>query len=261
MMAGIGALDDFIALGLAPSSGDDRLRLGAVKIVLDGTNGALNPPQPVLNQMVLRAHRARFQVALHAVEEGTLVAGTTALEHALSREPKPHRHRIEHCSVCPPKLLERLRSLNVVIVTQPSFLFHSGERYLATVSESQRPWLYRIGSWLRAGLLVAGSSDAPVVPPDPLPGIYAATTRRAENGQVVLGEEAVTAAEALAMYTTGAAYAGFDEKDRGSIRPGKLADLVLLSADPTAVPAEQIRQIEVERTIIGGIIVWEKTHE
>ena len=104
------------------------------------------------------------------------------------------RHRIEHCGECPPYLLERIKKLGVVIVTQPPFIYYSGERYLATVPESQQPWLYRIKSPLESGVVVAGSSDAPVVPNNPLMGIYAAVTRQAESGQVLLPEERITAA-------------------------------------------------------------------
>ena len=112
------------------------------------------------------------------------------------------RHRIEHCGECPPYLLERLKKLGLVIVTQPPFIYYSGERYLATVPESQLPWLYRIKSPLESGVVVAGSSDAPVVPDNPLVGIYAAVTRQAESGQVLLPEERITVNEALALYTT-----------------------------------------------------------
>ena len=88
-------------------------------------------------------------------------------------------------------------------------------------------------------------------------GIYAAVTRQAESGQQLLPEECISASQALAMYTINAAYASFEEGIKGSITPGKLADLVLLSDDPTRVPPEQIKEVKVEMTIIGGEVVWE----
>ncbi len=118
-------------------------------------------------------------------------------------------------------------------------------------------WLYRAKSFLDEGIVVAASSDMPVVPDNPLVGLYAAVTRRAQSGQYLLPHEAVSAAQALAMYTTGAAYAGFEEGAKGSIAPGKLADVVLLSDDPTTVPMEQIKGIKVALTIIGGRVAWE----
>jgi len=143
------------------------------------------------------------------------------------------------------------------VVTQPVFIYHSGERYLATVPAERQRWLYRIGSFLDAGLMVAGSSDSPVAPDNPLLGIYAAVTRRAESGQQLLPEEAISAEDALALYTTSAAYASFEEDIKGSIAPGKLADMVILSADPLKSPPEKIKDIRVEMTIIGGGVVWE----
>ncbi len=119
------------------------------------------------------------------------------------------------------------------------------------------PWLYRIKSPLESGVVVAGSSDAPVVPGNPLVGIYAAVTRQAGSGQLLLPEERITVNQALALYTTNAAYASFEENIKGSISPGKLADIVVLNDDPTKVPPEQIKDIKVEMTIIGGEVVWE----
>ena len=108
-----------------------------------------------------------------------------------------------------------------------------------------------------SGLSPAGSSDCPVSPCAPLVGIYAAVTRKAENGQVLTPEEAVSQDEALKLYTLRGAHASFDERSKGSIEVGKLADMVVLSADPTAVEPEEIMDIRVEKTIIGGEVVWE----
>lgn len=258
LMMGIDAL---MQSGLPPRHGDDGMRLGAGKIVLDETTGRLHPSPEELEQKVLGAHQAGFQIAIHAIEEGAVEAAAKALENALAQIPRgDHRHRLEHCSVCPPHLLERLRASHAIVVTQPAFLYYSGERYLATVAEGQLPWLYRIGSFLRNGLIAAAGSDSPVVPNDPLVGIYAAVTRKAENGEELLVEEGISPIEALKMYTVYAAFASFDEEVKGSIAGGKLADLALLSADPTAVAPDEINGIKVEMTIIGGRIAWRGSH-
>jgi len=258
MMFGAEALPGFQEQGMKFGSGDSQLRLGAVKIMLSEATGEQQPPQLELNRMVLDTHRAGFQVAIHAVERMSVEAAISALEYVGSQSPQAGtRHRIEHCSQCPPRLLERLRRLGAVVVTQPPFLYYSGERYLATLSVTQLRWLYRIGSFHRSGLVVAGSSDCPVVPANPLVGIYAAVTRRDESGQRLLPREAISASQALAMYTTNAAYAAFEEGIKGSLAAGKLADMVVLSNDPTKVPPERIKDIRVEMTIIGGKVVWE----
>jgi len=257
VMMGIDALGQLEGRGLYPHFGDNALRLGAIKIVLDETTGALYPGQEELTEQVLRAHQAGFQIAIHAVEERSVAAAAKALEHVLHRVPKRgHRHRIEHCSVCPPPLLQRLKALRAIVVTQPAFIYYSGERYLATVPQGQIPWLYPIGSFLKEGLRPAASSDSPVVPNNPLVGIYAAVSRETQNGDHLVVEERVSPLAALAMYTQAAAYASFEEKVKGSIAAGKLADLVLLSADPTKVDPEEMMGIEVEMAVADGRIVW-----
>jgi predicted amidohydrolase YtcJ len=249
MMAGMNYFNDFKQRGLGTGYGDNLMQLGAVKVMLE-----VEPEQEELNKLALDIHKAGFQLAFHAIDEKTVASVVVALEYVNEQSPVTgRRHRIEHCGECPPPLLERIRKLGLVIVTQPSFIYHNGERYLAAVAESQLPWLYRIRAPLDKGIIVAGSSDAPVVPLNPLVGIYAAVSRQAESGQTLQPAE-----QALALYTINAAYSSFDEKSRGSIAPGKLADIVILSDDPTRVPPEKIKDIKVEMTMIGGEVVWEK---
>ena len=258
MMFGLEALPQFQQASLAFGSGDSQLRLGGVKIVLNETTGQLQPPTDELNRQALSVNRTGFQLAIHCIEPGTVEAAITALEYIGSQSScQGRRHRLEHCSECPPELLERLRKLKAMVVTQPPFLYYSGERYLATLPPNRHRWLYRIKSLLDGGLMVAASSDSPVAPDNPLVGIYAAVTRRAESGQELLPEEAISAQQALAMYTVNAAYASFEENIKGAIAEGKLADMVVLSADPLKSPPEQIKDIQVEMTIIGGRVVRE----
>jgi len=258
MMLGTEAIDQFQQAGLASGSGSSQLRLGGVKIVPNETTGQLYPPQPELNRQVVNAHRAGFQLAIHAIEPSTVDAAVTALEYAQSQLPQTgRRHRIEHCAECPPRLLKRLGKLRAVVVTQPPFLYYSGERYLAEIPPSRLRWLYPIKSLINSGLIVAGSSDSPVVPNNPLVGIYAAVTRQAESGQQLPLQERISANQALAMYTINAACASFEDDVKGSITQGKLADIVVLSNDPIRAAPEQIKDIKVEMTIIGGKVVWE----
>jgi len=105
---------------------------------------------------------------------------------------------------------------------------------------------------------VAASSDTPVVPNNPLVGIYAAVTRRAENGQYVLPEQGILVSQAIAAYTKNGAYASFEEGIKGSLAPGMLADMVVLSDDPTRVAKSDIRDINVNMTVIDGRVVWER---
>jgi predicted amidohydrolase YtcJ len=258
MMAGTDFWQQFQESGLVSGSGDNRVRLGAVKVMVTQTAGKLHPPPEELKRLALDIHRAGFQLAYHAEEEDVIGAVIDTLEYIDSIQPVAgRRHRIEHCAEGTPRLLKRLPRLGVVIVNQPPFIFYSGERYLATVASDVLPWMYRIKSPLESGLVVAGSSDTPVVPLNPLAGIYAAVTRKTASGQDFFPEEAVSPLQALSMYTVNAAYASLEEDIKGSIVPGKLADMVVLSDDPTRVPPEQIKDIKVEMTILGGELIWE----
>ena len=258
MMFGPEAAGQFREAGMTFGSGDSCLRLGGLKIVPSSPGGQLYPPQPELNQLVLETHQSGFPVAIHAVRESTVEAVATAFEHVQSRMPEPgRRHRVEHCAECSPPLVERLRRLQVVITTQPPFFYYSGERYLATVNKEMLPNLYRVRSFFDAGVVVAGSSDSPIVSNNPLVGIYSAITRKTASGEQLQPEETIRPEQALAMYTTNAAYASHEEGIKGSITPGKLADMVLLSDDPTRVETEAIKDISVEMTVIGGNVVWE----
>lgn len=258
MMPGIGAFNEFKYAGRATGFGDNQLKLGGLKIVLSETTGKLHPSQKELNQMVLKASQSGFQVAIHAVSQSEVEAAVGALEYSQKQSPQTgKRHRIEHCSECTPEIRRRLSDLKAVIVSQPPFIYYSGERYLSRIPIEAQSWLYPFKSLMDHGLTVAGSSDSPVVPNNPLIGIYAAATRLTESGQVLLPEETISAKEALDMYTLNAAYATFEEKIKGSLTPGKLADVVVLSADPLHSHPEKIKGIKVEMTIVGGKVVYE----
>ena len=229
MMAGPETRLQFQEAGMTTGAGDERLRLGAVKFLLD-----IQSEQAELNAAALECHKAGWQLAFHAVAESTVEAAVRALEYVASRSPVAgRRHRIEHCGECPPRLLERLRRLGAVIVTQPPFIYYSGERYLATVAPGQLPWLYRIKSPLESGRGRGGQLGRPGHAARP-------AGRRLRGGHpaggvrpVPAAGEAVSPAQALTLYTTNAAFASFEEDVKGTITPGRLADLVVLSDDPT----------------------------
>ena len=235
-------------------------RLGAVKIILDDTTGRLHPSQSELNAMVLAVHQAGRQIAIHAIEENAVRAACRAIQYALEKLPaKDHRHRIEHCSVCPPDLARTLATLGITVVTQPAFIYFHGERYLATVAKEQLKHLYPIKTLFDQGVNVAASSDCPIVPPDPLAGMNAAIHRLSADGDPVGSLQKIRSDTALQMYTLNAARAAFEETIKGTVTPGKLADLVVLNADPTRLVADEFKDLQVDMTIIGGKVVWESS--
>ncbi len=257
LLMGASALPELIAAGLKPGEGSPFLRVQGIKIRLDEASGALYPPQETVNAQVWSAHCQGFPVAIHAVDLPALVSAMQAIRLAQARLPRPDlRHRIEHGALCPDVCLDELADLRVAVVTQPAFLWHHGQRYLAEIDPDQQPWLYRVKSLLDRGVPVAGSSDAPVVPPLPLRGVCAAVTRRTPAGHTIGPAERVSVTEALWLYTQGAAWACSLESEVGSITCGKRADLVILEADPTRVSVADIADIPVRMTMVDGEVQW-----
>ena len=259
MILGVEGFNEYRKNKFSAQVGENQLYPGGVKIIVHETTGQLSPSQEELNDIVFQIHRSGFQAVLHAIEERTIEAACRAIEYALKKMPRSdHRHRIEHCSVCTPSLAKRLASLRIMVVTQPSFIYYNGERYLRAVPSKNLKHLYPIATLIKNGVEVAGSSDCPIVPANPLIGIYSAVSRRAENGESVLPKESISPLEALQMYTNFAAKTTFEETIKGAIAPGRLADLIVLSGDPTELPIDEIKDIEVEMTILNGEIVWDK---
>ena len=253
MMSGADRIDGFADMGLSYGSGNGgALALGHAKIMLTQSGGRLFPSPDELSDIVAATHARGFPVAIHAVESAAVDAAAQALAANRAREL---RDRIEHASECPPHTLEALRRARPVVVTQPGFIDESASRYLAELGVASK-WLYRIGALAKSGLIVAASSDAPASRPDPLTAMRAAVTRRGQAGATLNAGEGVSAMQALRMYTTAAAYAACQEAERGSIAPGKRADLAVLSANPIAVPPDRISEIDVTMTIVGGRIAW-----
>jgi predicted amidohydrolase YtcJ len=260
MMVGVDGFrelkDDPEAFSAAFGNG---LRIGGVKIIVDRITGSIQPRTEDLNAIVAAIHGSGRQVVIHAIEEETIEAACDAIHLALEKAPRPdHRHRIEHCSVCPPRLLQRIRNLGIFIVTQPSFIYYSGDRYLETVPSPDNQWLYRVGSMAGIGIRVCGSSDVPVADPNPFLGIYAAVTRKTQSGRLLLPVEGTQVLSALEMYTLSAAAACREEHSKGSVTTGKIADLVVLSDNPLSVKPDALKGVSVRMTIMDGQVVWRR---
>jgi len=256
MMLGEGGFEENLLAPYLSSIDPRQLNVGGVKIVLDESSGRLVPEQAALNELVNTIHQAGGQVSIHAIEENAIESACEAIEFALHQNPAPdHRHRIEHCSICPPQLVHRIAELGIVVVTNPAFLYNSGDRYLKTVAPEQLPYLYPISGLRNSGIHTASGSDGPIASLHPLVGVYSAVTRKADNDRLVNEGEKIEVLDALRMATIWAAYAKFDDDKKGSLTPGKLADMVLLDGNPLEVPIDEIKDIAVEMTMIGGIVL------
>ncbi|WP_322797930.1 amidohydrolase, partial [Thermoflexus sp.] len=236
------------AFGLHTGFGSERLRLGAIKIFVDGSligrtaamrqpyadppdvTGMLVKDLQALVELVRYAHAGGWQVAMHAIGDRAIETALDAIEEVMGAEARRFRPRIEHCGVLAPDLLERLRRLQVVVVTQPRFVYELGDGFRIALGEERTRWTYPLAN-LR-GVPVAFSSDRPVVDGAPLKGIQAAVLRCTQSGAPFAPEEALTVEEALRAYTFSAAYAAFAESELGALAPGRWADLVVLGEDP-----------------------------
>jgi hypothetical protein len=202
------------------------------------------------------AHQSCWRIATHAIGD-VAIELVLGLYEQLGAHPAGLAHRIEHVGLPSAGQLKRMAAAGVLAVTQPIFLDELGANFSAFVPDALFERIYPFKAMLQAGLVVAFSSDAPVVENDsPLKGIEAAITRRTREGKTILPDQAITAEEGLTAYTRAAAEVAGEEQTRGSIQEGRWADFALLSADPTRVAAEAIGDIRVERTYLGGKLVY-----
>jgi hypothetical protein len=257
-------------IGVSTGFGDEMLRIQAIKVFTDGSLGArtaaLEGPysdspdaqgvlihsQDQLNSIVESASRLGFQVAIHAIGDHAIAMALTAIEEAKHVVPQCDklRHRIEHASVLNPGLIKRIKQAKVIASVQPHFI-PSDVWVPARVGRERAKFVYPLRSLLRSGATVVGGSDCPVEPIDPLEGISAAVTSATEDYGERIGVQA-----AIELFTKKSAYVTHEEKLKGTIQEGKTADLVVLDRDPLAVPPEEIGQIRVLSTVVGGRVVY-----
>jgi hypothetical protein len=262
-------VDELVTSGLRGRR-SGRLAAEAVKIWADGgmssRTAAIHGTYPVppygsgvlyfaadeLTAIVRDLAARGFQVCIHAQGDRAIEITLDAYAQTLTgTRGNPRRHRIEHGGAMYPALTARAAALGIPVVSQPGFLSGLGDGF-AEAFPDQADQLYAFRSWQRAGITVAGSSDAPVITPDPLTGIRDAILRRTAAGRVIGPDERLAAREALAMYTAGGAFAMHRETEIGSLEPGKLADFTVLDRNPLSVEPEQITGIRVLATVVDG---------
>ncbi len=271
------ALDELLAQGLRTGSGDDAVTVGPMKIFQDGGLGGLTAvlrepyasapesrgipihTQAELNDLVGRGHAAGMQVAIHAIGDAAIDACLNAIEKAQAAHPRPDpRHRIIHYCLVDDTILRRTIDLGAVVELQPRFVALNGaitEKHLGP-ERARRTYAWK--TILAAGIPASGGSDCPIERFEPLLGIHNAVNRQVDSvpGLVFQPEERISVEDALRLFTSGSAYISREEDRKGTLTPGKLGDMVVLSDDPSAVPPETIRDIKVEMTVIGGKIVY-----
>ena len=260
--------------GVVAGLGDDRLRIGGIKMVADGAiaartaymsapyegsccdYGILAMEEDEINERVMEMHKAGFQVCIHANGDTAIDMVVSAYERAQAADPRPDpRHRIEHCTLVNPDLLSRMKALGAVATPFCTYVYYHGEK-MPFYGEERLRWMFAQRSFLDYGIISTGATDYPPGPFEPLMGIQSCVTRTDSEGRLWGENQKITVEEALRIYTLHGAYAGFEENIKGSIETGKLADLVVLGEDPTAVDPLTIKDIPVMQTIVGGETVY-----
>jgi predicted amidohydrolase YtcJ len=205
-----------------------------------------------LRELVMKAHVNGWQLGVHAIGDRAVKEVLRAYGEALKKAPrKDHRHRIEHCSILNPKLIARMKKLGIIASVQPHFVI-SDAWTVDRVGKERSLWAYPFKTLLQRGVVVASGSDCPVELINPLLGVWASVTRKDKLN------ERLTVEQALKTYTVNAAYTSFDENRKGTVEKGRLADLTILSDDPTKISPNKIRDISVEMVIVNGKIVYSK---
>jgi predicted amidohydrolase YtcJ len=269
------AYRDMKAAGIRSGFGDEWVRIGGVKYVADGSAsertmrmstpyvgrsddyGILTMTQEEIHEVVEEAHRAGWQVGIHANGDVTIDLVLNAYERVLERWPREDpRHRIEHCSLVNPSLLRRIKDTGSIPTPFYTYVHYHGNKWVEYGPEKMR-WMFAHRSFLDYEIPVAPASDYTPGPFEPLMAIQSMVTRKDFDGRVWGPNQRVTVDEALRICTLNGAYASFEESEKGSISVGKLADFVILAADPHHVEPDAIKEIAVLRTVVGGRTTFE----
>jgi predicted amidohydrolase YtcJ len=260
--------------GLRTGFGDDRLRVGGLKLFCDGSAsertmrmsqpyvgrpndyGILVTTQEKLNDQVAEAHAAGWQVGVHANGDVAIDMVLKAYELAQRMHPRPDaRHRIEHCTLINPGLVKRIADQGVIPTPFYTYVYYHGDKW-AQYGDERLRWMFAHRTFLDAGIRVAGASDHVPGPYEPLMALQSLVTRKDFRGRTWGANQKVTVDEALRIATLHGAHASFEEKSKGSITEGKLADFVVLAEDPHQVDPDRIKDIKVMRTVVGGRTVY-----
>jgi predicted amidohydrolase YtcJ len=284
---GFGSIDEelglkrrFDEIGLSGGFGNDMLRLGGIKFMPDGgvgdrtakmfepydgepENSGLWVVEPErLTELIRWVHDLGFSIDTHTC--GDEAQEVVVKGYASAQDARPNarlRHRVHHAYLPTEKTLKLMARHRFSAVVSNPFITNLGESFVASLGEARAQKVMPMRTYLERGVPLAGSSDSAVSDYNPWAGMYAATTRKTAIGRVLGKEERITAREALRSYTIGGAYAIGLERIKGSLEPGKIADLVVLEEDPLSLPLDDLKDVKPLSTMLGGRWVFDKRNE
>jgi len=279
----IDQVDDQVKIGIRHAFGGPFLRIGAVKGFADGSLGSRTAyffepfsdepgnhgllgegmqPLSLMRDRMMKADAAGLQICTHAIGDQAISIVLDLYTYvAKAHGEMDRRFRIEHAQHMAAKDFDRFAQLNVIASVQPYHAIDDGRWAEGYIGHDRASRTYAFRTFLNHGVHLAFGTDWDVAPLNPVFTIYAAVTRATLDGKNPNGwfpEQKLTVVEAVEAYTMGSAYAEFQEKVKGSITPGKLADMVVLSDDIFSVDPAKIRDVKVLKTIVGGKVVWDK---
>jgi predicted amidohydrolase YtcJ len=277
-------VDEVVKVGVRHAFGGPYLRIGALKAFADGSLGSRTAyffepfvdepgnrgllsdemqPLSLMRERMMKADAAGLQLCTHAIGDqgiSTVLDLYAELERTRAGSSGDRRWRIEHAQHMAEKDFERMGRLHVIASVQPYHAIDDGRWAEARIGHDRASRTYAFRTMLNHGVRLAFGTDWDVAPLNPLLGLYAAVTRATLDGQHPAGwfpEQKLTIEEAIEAYTMGSAFAEFQDREKGSITPGKLADMVLLSDDILRIEPARIRDVKVLKTIVGGKLVFE----
>ena len=268
--------DRMAAFGKISGAGDEHLRVGAIKIFADGGftgpaaytskpykgedeyRGKLNMSESELKDLIRDAHNDGWQLGIHAIGDAAIALTVADLIEALEANPRAdHRHYLNHFTIMPDtETMDNMATHGIAITQQPNFTYTLEGRYVANLDGERLETNNPLRTPMNHGIHVAISSD--ILPIGPMVGIYAAATRRGMSGRVFGADERLTIEEALRGYTALGAYFTREETRKGTLAPGKLADMIVLSANPLQTDPDDLLTINVLETYLGGELVFQQ---
>ena len=269
-------LQSFLDMGYTTGTGSELFKIGQLKLLGDGSLGARTAylsgtyadapgekglaifTQEQFNELITLAHTHNMDAAIHAIGDGILDMILNAYEHAFAQYDRPHRSGIVHVQLTRADQLERMKQLGMHAYAQTIFLDYDSHIVRARVGDQLANTSYAFRTMKEMGITVSNGTDSPVENPNPMRGLQCAVTRQPLDASIppYRPEEAFTVEEALQTYTTGGAYASYEENFKGKIQPGMVADFVLLDKSPFDVPAQEIHHIRNTATYLGGKCVY-----
>jgi predicted amidohydrolase YtcJ len=272
-----GYLQDLKTVGIHAGFGNERLRILGTKFICDGSmsgwtaamyepyanepseRGIIVMDPEELTEGMVESHKAGLRPLVHAIGDRAIDITLDAMEKALKERADPdHRMRIEHCSIPTDKAIDRIKRLGVMPSSSVGFIYELGPAHLLGMGPERIKNYFPHKTWIDKGVISVGNSDWGVTAANIAKQLYAVVTRKGYNGEVIGGSQAVSVIEAIRLYTMNAAYGSFEENIKGSIELGKLADITVLDRDILAIPTDELIDMQIEMTIVGGAVVYQR---